>query len=240
MEILIPLPAKISTLVKDKQRSKIRALSPSQIINRHRIIYDFEGRFLNSIGRPEKIAKWFITGPSFSGKSSFTFSLCNYMTRFGVINYNSFEEGDSETVKSKIMDYGLQDKDGLIKFLPGEPIADFKIRMMRRNAASFGVIDSVQHSGMNKAQYLDLVDTLCKPKKGKSLLFINHWIKNDFSKFIKHDSDIKIEIIGFVAHIESRYGGNEPFVIWEEEARKRWGKKYQQIIQGRYWPGQKK
>jgi hypothetical protein len=94
---------------------------------------------------------------------------------------------------------------------------------------------------MNKQAYIEFTDALCNPKKRRSMLFICHWKKSDpLNVFIKHDCDIKIEVIGFVAHVESRYGGNKPFVIWEQGAKKYWAKKYNQVINGNYWPGQKK
>jgi hypothetical protein len=241
MELLLPEVTIVPSKNRPEREPKIKVFSPSQILNKQRVLYPFKGRFQDSFGTPEKIAKWFITGPSFSGKSSLVAGLCNYLTEFGIIDYNNFEEagGDSETVAEKIRQYGLGDKDGKIRFFK-TPIPRFKNRLMKRKSACFGVIDSIQHSEMDREEYIDFTDTLCNQKKGKSLLFISHWVKNDYTKFIKHDCDVKVEVIGFVAHVESRYGGNKPFIIWEEGAKKHWGKRYQQVIKGQYWPGQKK
>src|SRR5688572_25895208 len=103
-KILARKPATDKTAYKPV---KVRALRPSQMINKKRVLYPFEGRFLDSFGQPERIAKWFITGPSGSGKSSFLFILCEYLSRFGSIDYNSFEEGDSQTVVDKLIRHGL-------------------------------------------------------------------------------------------------------------------------------------
>src|SRR6266498_827771 len=94
------------------RKPKIRALSPSQIVNKQRVIYPFDGRMKDSFGSPEKIAKWFITGPSYSGKSSLIFTICNELCAFGKVDYNNFEEGDSETVKEKIIRHGLVNREG--------------------------------------------------------------------------------------------------------------------------------
>lgn len=228
--------------IKVEKEPRIKIYSPSQIINKKRVLYDLKGKFLESFGRPERIAKWFVTGPSYNGKSSLIMELCNELTQFGNIDYNNFEEsgGDSETVKKKLEQYGIgKEQDGKMRFFKA-PIPAFKKRMMKRKSASFGVLDSLQHGNMSKAEYNDLVGSLCNAKKGKSLMFISHWIKNDFTKHVKHDCDIKIEVIGFVAHVESRYGGNKPFVIWEEGAKGYWKKRYSQVVAGTYWPGQKK
>lgn len=227
------------------KKKKIKVLRPSQIINKQRIIYPFEGRFLESFGKPEKHAKWFITGPSFSGKSSFVFGLCNYMSQFGLVDYNNHEEagGDSETVADKLRmnEMSTNAKIRLYKApIESDVYETFLERLNRKKSADFAVLDSMQHAELNKRSYLDLTDRLCNPRKGKSLIFISHWVKNDFTRFVKHDCDVKIEVIGFVAYVESRFGGNKPFVIWPEGAKKYWGKKFISVINGNYWPGKKK
>lgn len=210
------------------------------MIKKKRVIYPFEGRFKDSFGMPERIAKWFITGPSGSGKSSFLFILCDYLAKFGCIDYNSFEEGDSQTVVDKLLMHGLDKQEDHFRILAKVPVVQWQERLLKRKSSAFGVMDSLQHAEINKHQYIQFTDQLCNPKKGKSMLFVSHWIKNDLVKFIKHDCDVKIEVIGYVADIMSRYGGNKRFIIWEAGARKHWGKKYNQVITGQYWPGQKK
>jgi hypothetical protein len=233
------VPENIQPAIKLIRKPKVKAYSAQQIINRKRVLYPFEGKWKESFGEPEKIAKWFISGPSFSGKSSLTFTLCEYLSVFGCIDYNSLEEGDSQTVADKIIRHGLAHKTNF-RLLAKVPVDQFEDRLMKRKSAAFGVIDSVQHAQMNKKQYCRMVDRLCIPKKGKSMIFINHWTKDELWKHIKHDCDIKIEVINYVAYVESRFGGGKPFVIWEEGAKRKWGKKYNLVINGHYWPGQKK
>lgn len=227
------------------KKKRIKVMRPSQIINKQRTIYKFEGRFLESFGEPEKHSKWFITGPSYSGKSTFLFILSNYFSQFGLVDYNNHEEagGDSKTVAIKLEQIGMKENDRIRYFkapIESDTNETFTERLLRRRSAEFAFIDSLQHAEMNKRKYLDITNLFCNPKKAKSLVLISHWVKDDLTKFIKHDCDIKIEVIGFVAYVLSRYGGNKPFVIWEEGAKQYWGKKYKQVIEGKYWPGQKK
>jgi len=238
---------KVDSQQNPHKKKKIKVLQPSQIISKQRDIYQFTGKFLESFGLPERHAKWFITGPSYAGKSSLIFELCNYLTAFGIIDYNNHEEagGDSQTVATKIIQTGMGDKDGRVRLYKAPIVSSneyetFFERLKKRNSADFGVTDSIQHAELNKKEYLQLTNTFSNPKKGKSLLFISHWAKNDFTNFVKHDCDIKVEVRNFVAYVESRYGGGKPFVIWESEAKKKWGKKYKDVVAGKYWPGQKK
>lgn len=230
------------------KKKKVKVLRPSQIVNKDRDIYPFKDKFFDSFGMPEKHVKWFITGPPYSGKSSFVFELCNYLTQFGIVDYNNHEEagGDSDTVSEKIIQSGMGDKDGKVRLFKAPIESDdyetYFERLNKRKSADFGVLDSVQHAELSKKQYLHLTDSLCNTRKKKSLIFISHGVKTDYTKFIKHDCDIKIEVIGFIAHVESRcrFAKNKPFVIWEKAAREHWGKKYHRVTQGKYWPGIKK
>lgn len=221
---------------KKTEKRKIKVLRPSQVVNKKRVLYEFEGQWLEMFGKPENIAKWFITGPSYSGKSSFFYSLCRYLCEFGNLDYDSFEEGNAQTTADKISEYGLLEMERQFKLLPKVPIADLKWRLERKNSAKFAVIDSVQHCRMKELEYIDF--TVALEKKGKSLLFVSHWVKDPFTKFVKHDCDIKIEVVGFVARIKSRYSktGETRHVIWEEGARKYWGKKFTSVANGKFWP----
>lgn len=240
MELLTGNPTENQTQTPIRKRVKVRALSAKQVVNKKRIIYPFEGKWKDSFGQPERFAKWFITGPPGSGKSSFVYELCSYLIGFGNIDYNTHEEGDSQTTSDKIVRYGLTEAPGF-KILDKVPTPDWKERLMRRQSAAFGVMDSLQHGNMNKTDYRLFVKDLCNARKGKSMLFISHFQKDGYTLFVKHDCDIKIEVRGYIAKPDiSRYGGNKPFIIWEKEAKIYWGKKYNSVINGHYWPGQKK
>lgn len=217
---------------------RYKSLKPSQVVNKQRVIYDFSDKWADSFGRPERGTRWFVKGPPYSGKSSLCFQLSGYLSTFGTVAYNNYEEGDSLTVADKIQKYGLLEAN--FRIIPGEPIDDFLKRMLRRKSPVFGIVDSVQHAGFNVKTYKAFADALCNYRRGKSMVFVNHWKNSDLTWFIRHDCYIKIEVIGFIAYVESRYGGNKPFIIWEEGAKRYWGKKYNSVIAGRYWPGQKR
>jgi hypothetical protein len=111
--------------------------------------------------------------------------------------------------------------------------------MKKKKAAQFGVIDSVQYAGFDYDYYKEMKRELRK----KSLLFISHAQGNNplgrTADSIRYDARIKVHVIGYMAKVISRYGGNMPFIIWEEGAKKYWGKKFNSVKEGKYWPGQK-
>jgi len=224
-----------------EKKYKARALSVSQVINKKRIVYEFTGKFLESFGKPERNAIWIVWGQSGNGKTRFLLELTKYLTQFGNVFYNSFEEGDSESIARALHQTEMMDVEGKFRLVDMEPMDEF-VERMERKWPQFGVVDSVQYSGIDYNYYKRMKER--RRIRKKSLLFISHANGNNpdgnTADKIKYDAMIKIHVIGYVAYVRSRFGGNKPFIIWEEGAKKYWGKKYNAVKEGKYWPGQKK
>ncbi|MGQ0738265.1 MAG: hypothetical protein ACT4OJ_04325 [Bacteroidota bacterium] len=242
-------PAGVVLPERPYKKKRVKVLRPSQIINKKRQFIDIGGEIGASIGKVEKGTKIFITGPSYSGKSSFVAKLCRAFADHLMVDYNNHEEkgGDAGTVKNKMAHAGIDESfDKRIRFYkaPLESAVEetWDEILGKKKSAGFAVLDSVQHSEMRRDMYLHLTDKYCNPRRGKILAFICHWVKNDFMKFIKHDCDVKIEVMNYVVYVESRLEGatNKPIVIWEEGAKKAWKRNYHSVIKGNYWPGKKK
>jgi hypothetical protein len=231
-----PPPAKPTK----KKESSSRAYSVKQVITKKRKIYEFDDRFKDSFGNPEKNAIWFVWGQSGNGKTRLVLEICKYLTRFGKVDYNSLEEGHGESFARALRDASMIDVEGKFRLIDVMPFNDFVDRLSGKKTADFGVIDSVQYAGFDYDRYKEVKKLLRK----KSLLFISHatgnYPKGSCADSIRYDAGIKIHVIGFVAYVQSRYGGNKPFVIWEEGAKRYWGKRFPHVREGRYWPGQKK
>lgn len=234
---------------KPYKKRRTKMLRPSQIINKKREFIDIGGDIGASIGKVEKGTKIFITGPSFSGKSSFISKLCRLFADHMLVDYNNHEEkgGDAGTVKNKMAHAGIDETfDKRIRFYKAPITSDteesFEDILKKKKSAGFVVLDSVQHAELDRSQYIHLTDKFCNPKRGKIMAFICHWVKNDYMKFIRHDCDVKLEVMHYVVYVESRLEGssNKPIIIWEEGARKGWGKNFTAVKNGKYWPGKKK
>lgn len=229
----------VSKRTKEKDRSA-RAYSVKQVINKKRKVFEFEGEFLESFGNPEQNAIWFIWGQSGNGKTRFTLQLCKYLSRFDKVDYDSLEEGSCQSMSLALKDTNMEEVEGKFRLLDVMHFEQFVTRLSGKKTAGFGVVDSVQYAGFDYDRYKEVKEKL----KKKSLLFISHADGNNprgaTAVSIRYDAGIKIHVIGYVAKVVSRYGGNKPFVIWEDGAKRYWGKKYNAIKEGRYWPGQKK
>lgn len=225
---------------KKKVASSARAYSVKQVINKKRVVYDFDGEFLESFGKPERNAVWCVWGQSGNGKTRFLLEVCKYLARFGKVDYNSLEEGHGESIAKALRETKMEEVEGKFRLLDVMPFDDFVERLSGKKQADFGVIDSVQYAGFDYDRYKEVKQQL----KKKSLLFISHATGNNpkgaTADSIRYDASIKVHVVGYVAKVISRYGGNKPFIIWEEGAKKYWGKKFIHVKEGRYWVGMKK
>lgn len=231
---------------KPPKKKRIKILRPSDILGKERQYIELDGEIGQSFGKIERGTKIFITGRSYSGKSSFITMLCRLMAKHLLVDYNSHEEkgGDASTIKVKMNIAGIDETfDSRIRYyqapLHSETEETFDDVLSKRGSAGFAVLDSMQHARMDKAEYIRFTNKFCNPRKGKIIAFISHWQKNDLFKHVLHDCDIKLEVMHYVVYVESRLEGatNKPIVIWPEKAKKLWGKNYKNVIEGKYWPG---
>lgn len=233
-----PLPKKAKTKLKTQKSA--RAYSVKQVINKKRKVYEFDGAFKESFGNVEQNAIWFIWGQSGNGKTRFTLQLCKYLTKFDKVDYDSLEEGACESMSLALKETSMEEVEGKFRLLDVMPFEEFVSRLSGKKTAGFGVVDSVQYAGFDYNRYKEVKEVL----KKKSLIFISHADGNNprqaTAVSIRYDAGIKIHVVGYVAKVVSRYGGNKPFIIWEDGARQYWGRKFQAVKDGRYWIGQKK
>ena len=104
--------------------------------------YDFEGKWLDLVGKPAKKFHMMVYGRPKQGKSYFCFDLAQYLSNFGKVLYIAAEEGFSATLQKKLEDMGgdndnldfanFRDYDTIKNALPGH---DYR----------FVVIDSVNY-----------------------------------------------------------------------------------------------
>ena len=135
-----------------------RAKSINELLTTHFNVLDFDGDFEKLIGKPQMTGSWLIWGDSGNGKTSFAMQLCKYLTRFGRVAYDSLEEGASESIKQAAIRCNLAEVSRKMILLDKEPIAELIERLQKRNSPQFVVIDSIQYTGMNYREYLQLIN----------------------------------------------------------------------------------
>ena len=198
---------------------KKRAVSIHRLFNTDIQSLEFTGSWLESIGRPELTGTWLVWGGSGNGKTRFALQLAKYLTTFGKkVAYDSLEEGVSLSMRNAIADCNMQEVSRRFMLLDKESIAELIARLESPRSPQVIIIDSIQYTGLNYADYKKLRDKF----RSKLFILISHAEGSQpagrVAKSIRFDAFVKIWIEGYKAFPMSRYGGGEPYTIWEEGA----------------------
>ena len=195
-----------------------RAISVDELTRMKFIDMDFKGRWLASFGVPERSGIWIIWGNSGNGKTRFAMQLAKYMTQFGKVAYNTLEEGARKSMQRAIIETDMKQVSKRFMILNREPVDELVARLRKRKSPDIIIIDSFQYTGLTKKEYILLKEEF----SNKLIIFISHAEgKNPEgrpAKFVRYDADLKIRVEGYKAFPVGRFGGGEPFVIWDEGA----------------------
>jgi hypothetical protein len=193
---------------------------------------------------PEKIKRSFgslvsnfimiIWGPSGNGKSSLTTQILKILMLHGKVLYVALEEGHGASMQEMVNRYLDEACSGKIVFADHTmTYKELKLRLEKRRSEQFIVIDSLQYWDIDYSLYKELKEKF----PNKTFIFISHangkLPDGKTADKIRYDADIKVRVDKYMAFIISMLGGNEPYIIWEEGAKKAWGTKYKQVIKGK-------
>lgn len=198
-----------------------RAISVAQLYKTKFKIMQFEGTYKAAFGQPQLGGSWIIWGDSSNGKTSLAMQLAKYLTNFGKVIYNSFEEGVSMSFKNTVERNAMHEVAKRFIILPGESVSDLSKRLRKRYSADIIIIDSIQHAGLSRDDYKQLKHSF----PNKLFIYISHakgkLPKGEVADFIRYDSDLKIYVEGYRAFVQGRLNNseNKPFDIWEEKAK---------------------
>lgn len=191
-------------------------------------------KFKDSFGDLVESFIMIVWGMSGNGKSNFLMQLLKVLVSFGKVLYVSLEEGtEASIVKTVRRHLSDEDFEGKVHFADHEMTYEKLITVLaKKKSAKFIIIDSVQYWNINYDQYKSLKERF----KKKAFIFISHASgklpDGRTADKIRYDAGIKVRVEGYVAEVISRYGGNKPYLIWEQGAKRYWGKDYQSAISG--------
>jgi hypothetical protein len=203
-----------------------RALSVNELLRTKSCLLSFEGKWEDAFGKPEYTGVWFIWGNSGNGKSNFAMQLCKELCKFGRVAYNSFEEGNSVSLKNNLLRNGMSSVSKRMILLNGEPLQDLEERMNRRKSPDFYVIESFQYANLSYKEYINFKQS----HRNKLIIFISHADGRNplgrTAKSVMYDADLKIWVEGYRAFSKGRYiGTTGTYEIWPEGSERYWGEK---------------
>lgn len=188
--------------------------------------------FTRSFGDIEDAFDCIIYGGSANGKTNFTVKVIKelMLALDQKCTYISYEEGHTKPLqKTMIERHDMLNQVGnrleIIDYLTYDEL----VRLMsRKQSAKIWVIDSLQASRFTEEQCAELKKRFVMSRKKKIIIYIS-WAegkkpKGSCAVSVEYYAHIKIRVEGFIAFIGSRFGGNRNYVIWEEGAKRRWGR----------------
>lgn len=196
-----------------------RAYSAGDVLSLKRDICEFDGQWLEAVGKPELKGTWCIGGLSKNGKTSFTMQLAKYLTKWHLVAYDSIEEGVSASFAEALRRCRMDEvKASRFIVLNNEDIKDIERRLSKRKSPKIVIIDSIQFLGLNTETYLRWKKRFSE----KLFIYVTHLAGNypegRTALKIWRDSDVVIKVEGFRAYPTSRYGGGKTITVSEEKA----------------------
>lgn len=199
-----------------------KAIRYKNVLKMQQEIIPFDGIWKDSLGSPAMTGTWLIWGHSSNGKTAFAIQLAKHLSHFGKVAYNSLEEGISRSLQLALQRDMSPVRDRYLYILDKEFYTDLWARLEKRRSPDFIIIDSFQYMGLNFSQYTKLTERF----SNKLFIFISHadgkMPEGRVAKRVRFDAGLKIWVEGFKAFPAGRYGGGEPYVIWQEGADKYW------------------
>lgn len=203
-----------------------RALTITDIRNYKTKTYLLDGGLDLALGEVELTGSWIVWGGSANGKTRFALQLAKALAKQVRVAYDSLEEGMSLSMQHAIEEVGFADVKRNFILLDGEGIDELKERLRKQRSPKVVIIDSLQYTGLTYNEYKRLRDEF----RQKLFIFISHADghnpKGAVADSVKYDAFVKIFVEGYRAYPQSRFGGGEEYVIWEEGA-KLYGLKHQ-------------
>jgi len=198
-----------------------RAISIQQLYRTNLRSLEFTGQWLDAIGCPEPSGAWIIWGNSGNGKTRFALQLAKYLATLGrKVAYDSLEEGVSLSLRTAIEDCNIQEVSRRFMLLDKEPVIELMERLSKKKSPDVVIIDSIQYTGLTYADYKSLRTRF----RTKLFILVSHAEGSQPSgrvaRSIRFDANVKVWVEGFQAFAASRYGGGEPYMIWDEGAFK--------------------
>ncbi len=201
-----------------------RALTVSQLLSRRPRVFPFQGPWADAFSQPERTGVWIIWGRSGNGKTSFALQLIRELCRYDRVLFDSLEEGDSLSLRQKLVRHGLDQVGSRLHILNAEPIQQLTDRLALRKSPSIVVIDSFQYCQLTYREYIHFKEL----HRDKLIIFISHAAgtmpRGGAAVSVMYDATLKIWVEGYRAFSKGRFiGPSGQFNVWPEGAERYWG-----------------
>ena len=195
-----------------------RVYTPKDIESKKYDCFDWDGEWLSAFGNPAMNSRWFVLGPSASGKSSFVMQLAKKLCEYGPTLYMSYEEGVGMEFQRRLKLMKMNEVQGRFVVTPDDTYKEIMDRLSKPKSPRFVVVDSFQVSEWSYEQALELMKRY--PQKG--FVFISQEDKGQpigkAAIRLRYIADMKIRVAGYKAYCQGRSAGSPGnyYVVWKE------------------------
>lgn len=188
-----------------------------------------EGKFKATLGSLPTGFVIVIMGESGNGKTEVAIQVLKALTPFGKAAWVSYEQGHGYDLQLAINRNKMEEVNGKVVWL--DPNAkknpnksyfqELFDAMKKKNSPWLWIIDSLDYIKLSFEEYTIIKNTFGK-KKG--IIFLAHAEgskpKLSITSRIGFDGGCTFLVKRYIMHvIKNRFGGKEPYIIWEERAR---------------------
>ncbi len=189
-------------------------------------------KFAGVLGNVTRHFTCVIYGYSGNGKTEFCVQLAKELASFGRVAWLSYEQRHGFDLQTATKRNKMEEVSG--NFIPIDPLAnidkgvslleDLYNYLIKKGSPEYIFIDSLDYTGFTFDDYKILKE---KFDGKKTLIFIAHAdkagnLKKSVSRDVLFDGGMGIRVKDFIAEAEkNRYGGFEPYIIYEQKARER-------------------
>jgi hypothetical protein len=195
-----------------------RVYTPKDIESKKYECFDWDGEWLSAFGNPAMNSRWFVLGPSASGKSSFVMQLAKKLCEYGPTLYMSYEEGVGMEFQRRLKLMKMNEVQGRFVVTPDDTYKEIMDRLSKPKSPRFVVVDSFQVSDWSYEQALELMKRY--PQKG--FVFVSQEDKGQpmgkAAIRLRYIADMKIRVAGYKAYCQGRSAGSPGnyYVVWKE------------------------
>ena len=195
-----------------------RAYSVRDIEAKKWVTLPWGEKWSSPFGYPADNARWFISGASASGKSSFVMQLAKELCNYGRVLYMSYEEGVNQSFQRRLGYLHMDEVQGRFRVAMGDTWDELVARLKKPKSAKFIIIDSFQVAPWDYPEAVKLMETFPK----RCFIWISQEKKSqplgNAALRLRYKAGVKVRVVGFRAYCQGRFNpdaGNS-FVVWEE------------------------
>ncbi len=193
------------------EKKAVKEFTGDELIEKKFDSLEFEGKFLELIGKPSKLFSAIIWGLPKGGKSNFSIRFADYLQEyFGDVVYIAAEEGESVTLQEKIKAIG----GSKVTFAENKDRQSIR-EYLQSKSCDFVFIDSINNAGIDN-EFLELIKQENPTKSFISIVQATKGGNFKGDQALTHNCDFIIKVVAGIAYHSGRFNTTTEIGIFDE------------------------